>query len=177
MMPEVIKSRQLAIPGKEITEGVHNILSAIAHIERRNVETGNYGGFLASYDNVKAFDVTNTAYCEMVMEYMNFGAKFRRWFLMMNRGATTRLLLPKGKVSRQIKVSSSVRQGDPFSLIAYELQFEPYLRRLDEVVVGVTMGSPRPGPSHNPAAYTEKGPACVDDSVVVSTDIGDLRMV
>ena len=177
VLPQVIKSRQLAIPGKEITEGVHNILSSIAHIEKRNVETGNYGGFLASYDNVKAFDVTHTGYCDIVMEYMNFGAKFRRWFLMMNRGATTRLLLPKGGLSREIKLSTSVRQGDNFSLIAYELQFEPYLRRLDEVVVGVTMGSPRPGPSHNPAAYTEKGPACVDDSVVVSTDITNLRTV
>ena len=177
ILPEVIRSRQLAIPGKEITEGVHNIISTIAHIEKRNVETGNYGGFLASYDNVKAFDVTNTGYCDIVMDYMNFGAKFRRWFLMMNRGATTRLLLPNGRLSREIRVSSSVRQGDNFSLIAYELQFEPYLRRLDEVVVGVTMGSPRPGPSQNPAAYTEKGPACVDDSVVVSTDINDLMTV
>ena len=95
----------------------------------------------------------------------------------MNRGATTRLLLPKGRLSREIKVSSSVRQGDNFSLIAYELQFEPYLRRLDQVVVGVTMGSPRPGPSQNSAAHTEKGPACVDDSVVGSTDINDLKTV
>ena len=61
-LPEVIKSRQLAIPGREITEGVHNILSSVAYIEKRNIETGNYGGFLASYDNVKAFDVTNTGY-------------------------------------------------------------------------------------------------------------------
>ena len=176
-MPQVVRSRQLSLTGKEITEGVHNALSAAAYVEKKHEDTGDYGGFAAQYDNVKAFDLTSTAYCDLVMDVMNFGSKFRRWFLMMNRGASTRLLLPRGRLSREIQLSTSVRQGDPFALLAYEIQFEPFLRRLEAVLAGVTLGSRRPGLTPNPAAYTEKGSACVDDNVVISSCMNDLLLV
>ena len=181
VMPEVIKSRQMALPGRDIMEGGHNILSAISYIEQRHRETGEFGGFVASYDEVKAYDVTRTAYVDLVMDCMNFGPKFRRWCLMLNRGATTRILLPMGRVSREIKLAVSIRQGDPSSLNAFQIQFEPYLRRLDQVLKGVIIGGPRHAASHlsqgQAQAHVEKGPAVVDDVVVTSTDISDLRRV
>ena len=179
-LPEVVRSRQMVVPGLNIMEGVHNILSAIQYIEKKHHETGEFGGLVASYDEVKAYDVSRSAYVDLVLDKMNFGEKFRRWVLMLTHSATTRILLPRGRLSRPIHLSISLRQGDPFSLIAFEIQFEPYLRRLDQVLVGVMIGGPRLGAALHPrlqATYTEKGPAVVDDVVVTSTDIMDLQRV
>jgi hypothetical protein len=48
VMPEVVRSRQMAVPGRDIMEGGHNVLSAISYIEMRNRETGEFGGAVAS---------------------------------------------------------------------------------------------------------------------------------
>ena len=35
VMPQVIQSRQLATPGKDIMEGAHNLLSTISYIDKK----------------------------------------------------------------------------------------------------------------------------------------------
>ena len=54
-MPQVILSRQLASPGKVIMEEAHNLLSTINYIEKKHKADSRTGGFVASYDKVKAF--------------------------------------------------------------------------------------------------------------------------
>ena len=55
VLPEVIISSHLEVPGKEIMSGGHNLVSTIQfinHDQRR-------GGFVASWDQVKAHDRAN----------------------------------------------------------------------------------------------------------------------
>ena len=56
----VITSSQLAIPGRVIMSGGHNLISTIQFIN----ETGGQGGFLASWDQVKAHDRASTVYLD-----------------------------------------------------------------------------------------------------------------
>ena len=177
VLPEVITSRQLATPGRDIMEGVHCLLSTIAFIERRFMEGGNYAALLALYDMVKAFDRTHVAYMSLVMEYMNFPEQFRSWIFMLHRGATTRLLYGEGRMSENIHIKVSERQGDPWAMTGYIIQFEPFLRALEKVVTGVTLGLPRITMTPNPGSHTEKGPAFADDYGIITTNEQDLLKI
>ena len=53
---------------------------------------------------------------------------------------------------------------------AYVVQYEPFLRRLDQVLLGVTMSSPRQAEVLN-----SKGEAFCDDNGIVSSGVEDLR--
>ena len=103
------------------------------------------------------------------MEAMNFPKKFRAWFLMFHKGATTRLIIGKGKLSEPISLLISLRQGCPFAMPAYVIQYEPFLCHLDRVLAGVTFGNPS-----NTRALKESGEAFADDNVNISTSIKDL---
>ena len=133
----------MVTPGKDIMEGAHNLLSTLSYIDKKFKVDGKTGGFVASYDMVKAFDLVDVAYTEKVMKAMNFPDKFCAWFRMLHRGASTRLLLGNGKLSTPINLLTSLRQGCPLAMPAYVVQYEPFLRRLDQVLLGVTLKSPR----------------------------------
>ena len=169
VMPQVIQSRQLATPGKDIMEGAHNLLSTISYIDKKFKVDGKTGGFVASYDMVKALDLVDVAYTEKVMRAMNFPEKFCAWFRMLHRGATTRLLLGNGKLSPPISLLTSLRQGCPLAMPAYVVQYEPFLRRLDQVLQGVKISSPRVAET-----LDSKGEAFCDDNGIVSTNVEDL---
>lgn len=171
VMPQVIQSRQLATPGKDIMEGAHNLLSTISYIDKKFKADGNTGGFVASYDMVKAFDLVDVAYTERVMKAMNFPNKFCAWFRMLHKGATTRLLLGNGKLSAPISLLTSLRQGCPLAMPAYVVQYEPFLRRLDQVLQGVTLKSPR-----QTDVLKAKGEAFCDDNGIASTSVEDLNI-
>ena len=171
VMPQVIQSRQLATPGKDIMEGAHNMLSTVSYINKKFRVDGKTGGFVASYDMVKAFDLVDVGYTEKVMRAMNFPDKFCAWFRMLHRGATTRLLLGNGKLSAPINLLTSLRQGCPLAMPAYVVQYEPFLRRLDQVLHGVTLKSPR-----QTEMLKAKGEAFCDDNGIVSTSVEDLSI-
>ena len=177
VLPEVITSRQLATPGRDIMEGVHCLLSTLDFVERRFQEGGKYGALLALYDMIKAFDRTHVSYLNLVMDHMNFPAEFRLWILMLHRGASTKLLLSGGRLSDPISIKVSERQGDPWAMIGYIIQFEPFLRALERVVTGVTLGLPRVTMTPNPGSHTEKGPAFADDYGVITTNEKDLLQI
>ena len=171
VMPQVILSRQLATPGKDIMEGTHNLLSTISYIDTKFKTDGKTGGFVAQYDMVKAFDLVDVAYTEKVMLLMKFPQKYVAWFRMLHRGATTRLLLSNGKLSPPIKLLTSLRQGCPLAMPAYVIQYEPFLRRLDMVLEGVTLKSPRQA-----EVLKSKGEAFCDDNGIASTSVEDLSI-
>ena len=132
---------------------------------------------MALYDIVKAFDITHVAYLIMVMECMSFPEQFRSWIQMLHRGATTKLLLREGKLSDPINITVSERQGDPWAMTGYILQFEPFLRALEKAVTGITLGLPRVTLTQNPGSYTERGPGFADDYGIVTTNEQDLKTV
>ena len=102
---------------------------------------------------------------------MNFPNKFCAWFRMLHKGATTRLLLGNGKLSAPISLLTSLRQGCPLAMPAYVVQYEPFLRRLDQVLQGVTLKSPR-----QTDVLKAKGEAFCDDNGIASTSVEDLNI-
>ena len=164
VLPEVIKSSQLAVPGRQIMSGGFNLISAIEYINDRR----GRGGYVVSYDDIKAFDRASVEYGDKVMEAMRFPLKFRAWVRMAHEGATTRLLFGTSGLSRIIQVTFSLRQGDGFSMPLYCLQREPLLRRVAAVLSGLRIGS-------NPVvSYREVDEAFCDDENIVSSDLGDI---
>ena len=126
---------------------------------------------------VKAFDRVQIAYLELVMDCMNFPPEFRAWILMIHRGVTTRLIFKQGRMSEVIRLTVSERQGDPWAMIGYILQFEPFLLALDKVVTGVTLGMALPPMSPNPAAHTARGPGFADDYANITIQEQDVLAV
>ena len=52
VLHEVIRSSQLAVPGRQIMSGGFNLISAIQYIN----ESAGRGGYIVRYDDMKAFD-------------------------------------------------------------------------------------------------------------------------
>ena len=80
-------------------------------------------------------------------------------------------------MSEVIRLAVSERQGDPWAMIGYIIQFEPFLHALDKVVTGVTLGLARPTMTPNPAAHTERGPGFADDYANITTKVQDVQAV
>ena len=163
VLPEVITSSQLAVPGKEIMSGGHNLVSTIQYINH----DPRRGGFVASWDQVKAHDRANTGYLDLVLEAMQFPQVFRGWARMLHEGATTCLLAGPGGLTRRISVNFSFRQGDPAASPFYALQQEPFLKRVAVVCKGVTIG-------RGVTSYRQVDEAFCDDETIVGQDINDV---
>ena len=96
---------------------------------------------------------------------------------MLHHGATTRLMFGGGRLSDPISIKVSERQGDPWAMTMYIIQFEPFLRALEKSVTGVTLGLPRVTMMPNPGTHQEKGPAFADDYGVITTNEQDLLKI
>ena len=170
VLPEVITSSQLAMPGKVIMSGGHNLISTIDFIN----QNPRRGGFVASWDQVKAHDRASTRYLDLVLEAMNFPILFRGWVRMLHEGATTCLLAGSSGsgsgspgLTRSISVTFSFRQGDPAASPLYSLQQEPFLLRVRAVCSGVRIG-------RNISSHCQVDEAFCDDETIAGNDINDV---
>ena len=75
VLPEVITSSQLAVPGQDIMSGGHNLISTIQYINH----DPRRGGFTASWDQVKVHDSASTSYLDLVLQAMHFPHVLRGW--------------------------------------------------------------------------------------------------
>ena len=163
VLPEVITSGQLAIPERVIMSGSHNLISTIDYIN----QTLGQGGFLASWDQVKAHNRASTIYMDLVLEAMKFPLVFRDWVRMLHQGASTRLLAGASGITRAINVTFSFRQGDPAASPLYAIQQEPFLLRVKALCSGI-----RIGPSIN--SHRQVDEAFCDDETIIGTDLTDV---
>ena len=162
VIEEVVDQKQLgtASPGKgggSILTGVYDILSSIDYVNMQNRPA-----FLASYDNIKAYDRSSIVYLDKVTERMAFPQIFRSWLKMLHKDATTRLLLTSG-LSREIPVSFSFRQGDNIAGDLYCLTQEPLLRMIKSRLVGLLFTN-----------FFQKDTSYLDDIQILSGDERDL---
>ena len=111
--------------------GAYDIIATVDYVNKNKKSA-----FIASYDNVKAYDRASVRFLLLVMERMGFPEIFRKWISMLHHDATTCLVLPAG-LSRTIKVMFSFRQGDPIAMNLYILQQEPFLRLLRSTLAGL----------------------------------------
>ena len=144
--------------------GGFNLVSAIHYINDCNRK----GGYIVSYDDVKAFDRASVRYCDLVMTAMDFPPQFRAWVRMLHSGANTQLLAGSSGLTRSIQVTFSLRQGDGLSMPLYCIQREPFLRRIATLLTGLRIG-------RNPVvSYQEIDEDFCDDTNIVSSDLDDI---
>ena len=133
VLPLVIKSGQLCTVGnKNILFGVNNILSSILYVKEKNL-----GACLLSLDFFKAYDRVLVDFLLVVMKKMNFSNKFCNWIKMLHVGARTKFILES--LTRSIKVSFSIRQGDPLSMLLYIVYIEPLLIYIEQKIAGLIL--------------------------------------
>ena len=161
VLHEVVDSGQLGVPtpgkGGAIFTGLYKILSSIDYVNSNNMKA-----FIASFDQIKAYDRANTSYLDKVMEKMAFPQLFRSWMKMLHQGATTKIILPTG-LSREIQVTFSFRQGDPIAGDLYCITLEPLVTMLREKLVGLCFFN-----------FVEKDTTYMDDIQILSEDEEDL---
>lgn len=146
ILPTVFCSSQLcSVPGRTIQDGITSMLSMVeaSHQEKRP-------GFIFNLDFYHAYDRVCLPFVDKVLEAMGFGEAFRRMVRTLHNKITASFLLHR--VSRPIPVTFSVRQGDPMAMLFHNIQLEPFLRGLHEVLVGFMVANIR-----------EKAVAFVDD--------------
>ena len=83
---------------------------------------------------------------------------------MIHHGARTRFILES--LTRSIRVSFSIRQGDPLSMLLYIVYIEPLLIFIEQRVVGLSFANIHPGLD-----------AYCDDVNIMSKNVQDLLVV
>ena len=160
-MHEVVDPGQLGVPipgkGGAILTGLYKILSSIDYVNVNNMKA-----YIASFDNIKAYDRANTRYLEKVTKKMAFPPLFREWLKMLHEGATTRIILPTG-MSKEIQVTFSFRQGDPVAGDLYCITQEPLLAMLRKKLTGLCFFN-----------FVEKDTTYMDDTQIFSEEEEDL---
>jgi hypothetical protein len=160
VLPFVIKSGQLCTVGKKnILFGVNNILSSVLYVKEKNV-----GACLLSLDFFNAYDRVLVDFLLVVMKKMNFSKKFCNWIRMLHAGARTRFILKN--LTRSVRVSFSIRQGDPLSMLLYIVYIEPLLIYIEGRIAGLSIPNIQPSLD-----------AYCDDVNVVTETIADLVVV
>ena len=70
-----------------------------------------------------------------MLKRMNFSQQFIQQILDMHTGVTTRCIM--NKLTAEVSLTFSIRQGDPIAMLLYIFYMEPFLLRLEEITQGV----------------------------------------
>ena len=160
VLPTVLTTSQLcSVKGRSIFDGITAILSVV---EARRQQ--KRPGFLLNLDFFHAYDRVCMPYVDRVLDVMGFGAIFRGWIRTLHSGAAAVFLLEK--LSREVDITFSVRQGDPLAMLLFIIQLEPFLWILHKVLPGLEVG-----------AIIELVLAYVDDVDVLGDDDEDILLV
>jgi hypothetical protein len=112
-------------------------------------------------DFYHAYDRVCLAYVDRVLAAMGFGDTFRGVVATLHRGATASFLLHR--ITPAVPITFSMRQGDPIAMLLYNIQLQPYLLKLEEVLPDVAFPD-----------FEERVEAYVDDVVTLGEDEDDL---
>ena len=157
----IFKSNQLCSQSdRSIFDGIFNILSTIDYINTRNLS-----GYIFSLDILKAYDRTRVQYVAKVMRKMKFPEKFIRWIIMLHQNNRTCFIL-NGKLSKELNVKISIRQGDPLAMILFLINIEPLLITLKLMLKGVSFPN-----------FKQSDENYVDDCNIISCEEDDLFIV
>ena len=159
-MPDIITSSQLAVGNQNIHFGNLNILSTIEQVKIKQIPS-----FLVSYDIFHAFDKTHLEFLFAIMKKMNFGNTFIEFIRAAHTNISTQFILPE-KLSSIVKITNSLRQGDPLAMLLFCIVIEPLLLFIQRNVDGVFV-----------SGIAEKTCAFADDLNLLSTSIQDIKLV
>lgn len=130
-MEDLIQSGQLCSRSKKnILSGVHNILSSVEYVNQKQLPAA-----VLSFDMDKAFDRCYIPYVCKVLKHMNFSDTFIETIKDMHSGISTRFIL--SKLTNEILLTFSIRQGDAIAMFLYIIYMEPFLLSLSEICRGL----------------------------------------
>ena len=128
---------------------------------------------ILSLDLLKAYDRIYLPFLLSVMRKMGFGNTFCSWMKMLHLDASTRFVLVK--LSREISVSFSIRQGDPLAMLLFIIYIEPLLIYIERRAKGLPLLRPLASPSGNEVVQCVE--AYCDDLNVITDNDSDLLLV
>ena len=162
VLPTVLTSNQLCTnKPNSIFDGMFNILSSIDYIN-----SNKKSAFLISFDILKAYDRTRVDFISKVLKAMNFSTTFIKWVETFHINITTQFIL-NAKLTKELKLSVSIRQGDPMAMPLFLINVEPLLRTINDNISGLTFDG----------QFDEKDEDYVDDVNVISEDLDDIVVI
>lgn len=134
LLPLVLSDSQKCSNGKrtifEATSRIYDKICQLKHHRR--------SALLVSFDLDHAFDRVNHLFLKHTMEKMNFNRNLIKLLELIWSQSYSRILI-NGHLSEEIKISRSVRQGDPLSMHLFVLYLQPLLdtisRKLPNAVI------------------------------------------
>ena len=114
------------IKQKSIINNTLNIKNIIEYIESNENE-----GILISLDQEKAFDRVEHNYLFKVLEKINFNGNFIKLIKIINKNIKSKILV-NNKLTTEINIERSVRQGCPLSMLLYALSLEPLINAINK---------------------------------------------
>ena len=106
------------LKGRDISTVIRTIDDTLNYIN----ETGK-AGYLLALDFSKAFDSVSKQFLQLSFSTFGFGEEFRKWIKILNTG-TSSCINHGGWLSESFNVSCGIRQGCPFSPLAFILAVE-----------------------------------------------------
>ena len=83
----------------------------------------------------KAFDRAYIPCICRVLRRLNFSQQFIQQILDIQTVITTRFIM--NNLTAEVRLTFSLRQGDPIAMLLYIFYMEPFLLRLEEITLGV----------------------------------------
>ena len=127
-LTEVIKdtisvSQTAYIPGRQITDNIHQMLNMIEESTKANTES-----MLVSLDAEKAFDSVEHWYIKEVLKKLGL-LDFVKTFDLLYKNQMVNILL-NGSKAGSYTIKNGVKQGDALSCILFILCIEPLIRNI-----------------------------------------------
>ena len=160
LLPGLLTATQLcSVQGRTIFDGAATVLSAATFLHQHQLP-----GYLVSLDFFHAYDRICLQWVDQVLKAMGFGPVLRRIVATLHNGATASFMLHS--LSPEVAATFSLRQGDPFALILFIIQQEPFLHRLQLQLHGLRF-----------AGLREASLGYVDDVAALSSKLSDLLIL
>ena len=158
VMDEIITPTQhCAIPGRNITTPLLDIVSVVDYTSNRDIE-----GYILSTDIFKAYDRTNLEFITETMRRMGFKPGIINLIKTMHKECHTIVMVGDG-----IRIAVvCLRQGDPVSGPLFTISIDPLNRKLNEIITGIQIGNTR-----------KKSGAFMDDIHAISSNLADLPRI
>lgn len=136
LLPLVLSDKQ------KCSNGRRNIFEATAKILDRLCELKEHrrNALLVAFDFDHAFDRVDHNFLASTMEKMNFNRNLINLLLYCYGNSYSRVLI-NGKLSPEIKIQKSVRQGDPLSMFLFVIYLQPLLDKLTQTFPHATLNA------------------------------------
>jgi Reverse transcriptase (RNA-dependent DNA polymerase) len=115
----------------------NNISSALYHIRDKLAEMRfrRKNGVMVSFDLDHAFDRVCHRFILDILRKLNFNNNFIELLKKIMENSHSKILI-NGRLSPEIKISSSVRQGDPLSMTLFAIYINTVLQKLKQICNG-----------------------------------------